>query len=215
MTIPGLRALKPFAWLLAFAVPAILAGCWEIYSSRNSPDTGVGQASWYDEAADSYATFIRQFYPGSVDEQFMLGVQAGRDWRDPQRARKHFEQALSAGVKHNEELFYYYVLVLIHLQAEPSEIDAAIHDWRRNYPNSDRRLVISYAFFFGGFGGGEQQAATAALAETTFVKPGSVAVDQQRREISFQLIGSRTDMARVKTALSNAGFLFPAGPSSS
>ena len=83
---------------------ALVLGASE-YWTRRAPAT----VDWYDDT-DSFAELVKQLFPDSADANFMKGVQAGRGWRDTAAARDWFEQAIANGVKHNEDLFYYYAM---------------------------------------------------------------------------------------------------------
>ena len=52
--------------------------------------------------------------------------------------RSVFESALATGSKTDENLQYHYVEVLIRQQAPKAEIDAAVANWRRLFPYSER-----------------------------------------------------------------------------
>ena len=106
---------------------------------------------------------MSELYPGTARTEYLLGRRAEtladananskELQQDPERmaefltqmqgrlanAAKHYENALNAGLKSEEDLTYNYALTLIRIRADGEKIDRAIADWRREFPHSSRR----------------------------------------------------------------------------
>ncbi len=81
---------------------------------------------------------FNEVFPQSPDADFDRGVlrYAAKDY--PQ-ALAHFRQALASGVKTNEDLLWYNAITLLRLKADEAEIDAAVANWRLNFPHSGKQ----------------------------------------------------------------------------
>ena len=77
-----------------------------------------------------------QAYPDSPNAEFDRGLEL-YNRKDYAEAVVHFRRALDAGVKTNEDLLWYYAMALLYTDADEAEIDAAIANWRRNFPHSE------------------------------------------------------------------------------
>ena len=53
-----------------------------------------------------------------------------------QQIREMFEEALATGDKSNEQLLYNYATLLLKLEEDPDQVEAAIRDWQINFPAS-------------------------------------------------------------------------------
>jgi hypothetical protein len=201
------QQLRTFSWLIGFGGLALLAGSWEI-ASRGRPDQpAIGATPWFVDADPSYSQFVRQRYPASRDAEFLRGVQAGWQWRDPPAAREHFQHAIDAGLKHTEEALYFYVLLLLHQNADAAEIDAAIDQWLENYPHSAQPIIFPYARFQRS-DAEAVEAARAALRSVPGVVADSVRVDSGSLTIELRLRGRKVPIAAIHAALRGAGFVF-------
>jgi len=138
---PFLEIARRHLILIAVFVPATLLTVWESRVHVNSmilklPENEVERldVDRTMEFVDAYGTLFphhpeREIYQGIYD------MNIRDDW---EAAREHFENALRTGIKTEENLLYYYAIVLVHLQEDPAKIDAAIADWRGNFPTSSR-----------------------------------------------------------------------------
>ncbi len=97
----------------------------------------VGQP--LDEDDSQADVLVSELFPESAEAHFRRGSFEMSVNRDPLQARRSFEQALATGIKTNENLLYNYALILIFMQDDPKLVDAAIDEWRRNFPDSPQR----------------------------------------------------------------------------
>ena len=116
-----------YRFLIFIVLLSLVAGVWEY----TDPDP--------DKNAEppSYPYVMLELYPDSTRNLYTRGMQSYLN-RDFPAARNWFEKALEPGIKTDENLLYYYAVVLVHLNANGDEIDAAIAQWRRNFPHSSR-----------------------------------------------------------------------------
>lgn len=148
-----MQQMKPFRWLALVCLAALLLGAWE--RRREKVDV-------YRDETPNYPQAMARLYPDRSQVEYLLGrwkaTQGGeqldpQELQDPDRlaellartrerlapAVEHYERALAAGLKSEENLQYNYALSLIQMRADPEKIDRAIADWRRNFPNSEYR----------------------------------------------------------------------------
>jgi len=102
---------------------------WLEQPQKNSPDrTGLADES----------PVVLSLFPDSPESDYIRGVNAKYLRYDLAEARRYFERAISTGIKSHEDLFYDYAVVLFLMEAESTDIDAAVAVWRKNAPNSTR-----------------------------------------------------------------------------
>jgi predicted CXXCH cytochrome family protein len=146
---------SPFRTLLVVYVPVVLIGVFEFFSgsghSKYEPDI-------YGDPTRNFPDAMKRLYPGRPETEYMAGrrfeATASRKAERGElalpdamkelnagyrEAARHYEQAIAAGLKSDESLFYNYALVLIRLRAKPERIDRAIADWKINFPYSVRQ----------------------------------------------------------------------------
>ena len=97
-----------------------------------------------DEHDSQATTLVSELYPDSAETHFRRGLIAMSVRQDDAQALRSFERALATGIKTNEDLLYNYALILILMKKDSKIVNAAITDWRLNFPNSyqpDPRIV--------------------------------------------------------------------------
>lgn len=153
-----MQSLIPFRWLALVCVVAIAVGFQE-YNRR--------RVDIYGDAQHNYPEAMATLYPGIAQTEYLAGRKAevlagsGADPREIQQrpellekfladlhqqleeARGHYERALAAGLRSEENLQYNYALTLMRLRADPEQIDRAIANWRRDFPHSTLRDLQS------------------------------------------------------------------------
>lgn len=160
----GTELWRRYRFLLYIVGMAILCGGFEAWQHRKIPKSvlkpldisaGPGEPDLFLDY-DLPGTLTRVF-PQRAEALFMRGFQLKLCFEDqlarrPSRAvcapfreitlpeiRQYFEQALAKQTKIDENLYYYYVEVLLRLDAPQGEIDAAAQEWKRLFPRSLRR----------------------------------------------------------------------------
>lgn len=104
---------------------AALAGLWE-----------VGDTRWpSDGTPPELSRAMLDLYPDDATMQYQLGAQAVKRG-DFEKALEHFENGIATGVKTDQNLLYFYAATLVHLKADPAQIDQAVTRWKENYPGS-------------------------------------------------------------------------------
>jgi tetratricopeptide (TPR) repeat protein len=150
-----MRSLVPFRWLALVCVLAFAMGWCE--SNRRSVDI-------YRDPQHNYPQAMAQLYPGTAQVEYLTARQAEALAMSPenlqrlqehpelleevladyhqqlQKAREHYERALAAGLRSEENLQFNYAVTLMQLRADPAEIERAIAAWQRDFPHSDRDL---------------------------------------------------------------------------
>ena len=146
---------SPFRTLFAVYTVATICGLAEYI--------GVGQGrNAYDSPIHNLSAAVSRLYPNTSEAEFQLGRQfeleahQGYDRNEFRRnpdsfkkylegvkanltiAARHYQNAIELGLKSEEDLYYHYAMTLIHLQEDPTLIDRAIVDWRRNFPFSEK-----------------------------------------------------------------------------
>ncbi len=114
--------LRRYRFLILIYTAATLAGLWEYRHPGPPPEP---------------AELMLDLYPDSSEIQYKIG-RYFESQNELTRARHHFEKALSTRVKTDENLFWHYAYVLVRLNADKKEIDAAIEKWKYNFPESER-----------------------------------------------------------------------------
>lgn len=140
---------SPFRTLIAVYALVLVAGICEVTLDR-------GQQS---SKATDFSTVMTRLYPNAAETQYLLGQQwEGRARQlirkiDPsadeqqelervlREAARHYELAISRGMKSEENLYYNYAAILLRLHDDPKRIEQAVALWRRQFPNSTRPLL--------------------------------------------------------------------------
>ena len=91
-----------------------------------------------EQSSTEALTLVSELYPESAEAHYQRGLAALTARRDYAEARRAFEQALATGIKTNEELLYEYAMVLALMEEDANLVNAAIANWRENFPNSTR-----------------------------------------------------------------------------
>ncbi len=97
-----------------------------------------------DWASDRWAEMtevVREVNPGDPDTEFLEGVQSIVTG-DAGGFVAHFEDALAAGVKHNEFLLRDYAQHLVATGADWRTVNEAVNRWRENHPFSNEVLTL-------------------------------------------------------------------------
>ncbi len=97
-----------------------------------------------DWASDRWAEMtdvVRDVNPDDPDTDFLEGVQSIVRGNEGDFVA-HFEDALAAGVKHNEFLLRDYAQHLLASGGDWREVNEAVNRWRENYPFSDETLTL-------------------------------------------------------------------------
>jgi hypothetical protein len=132
--------LQQYRFLAIVCGLAILAGLWEFWKNRErSPmphpvKTGAPHVPEVPPDRRVYG----EVFPGTPNAEFDRGMDFYLE-QDYGSAAEHYRAAISTGVKTNEDLLWYYALTLLRLRADEAEIDAAVANWRRNFPHSDKQ----------------------------------------------------------------------------
>ena len=150
-----MQSLVPFRWLALVCVVGIGVGVWE--DQRRSVDI-------YSDPHHNYPEAMAQLYPGTAQVEYLAARQAEAlamsrenlqrlqehpellqevlaDYhKQLQTAREHYERALAAGLRSEENLQFNYAVTLMQLRADPAEIERAMAAWQRDFPHSDRDL---------------------------------------------------------------------------
>jgi len=129
------RSHRLLVWLY---VPAILVAVWEKTGDIH-PDS---QSTDRDSALAAYAYLIeyeylfQELYPDHPRSGLYRGLDALHGRGSPEEARRCFEAAIATGVKTDEGLLYNYAKTLILLDENPAQVDAAVANWKANFPTS-------------------------------------------------------------------------------
>lgn len=120
-------------------------GYAETLACMQAPTHLIAQASerWRKDFPHSNRTDPQELVVQD-SRAYELGIQAVREMRLAD-ARQYFEQDLRAGVR-TEQLLYNYALVLTAMQAPDEEVRAAIDAWKKTFPFSsmpDPRSVLN------------------------------------------------------------------------
>lgn len=114
----------------------IAVGLREFYMSR------VGEpVDWASDRWAEMTEVVREINPDDPDTDFLEGVQSIMRGEEGDFVT-HFEDALDAGVKHNEFLLRDYAQHLLTSGADWRRVNAAVNGWRENYPFSNEVLTL-------------------------------------------------------------------------
>lgn len=127
-------------------VPALSLAALEmhrrLYQDGAAPD--AESANLQSHYTFEYAKVHEEIYPERPRSESYKGLAALLTEKNPQKAKEHFEAALATGFKSDEQLLYFYARTLVLLKEDPEKINAAVRNWRVNYPKSslpDPRMV--------------------------------------------------------------------------
>ncbi len=133
----GVRAaFQRYRILFVIYGVGVVVGVREFYLSR--------QGDPVDWASDRWATMtevVAEVNPDDPDTDFLEGVQSIVRGDDDAFV-SHFEDALDAGVKHNEFLLRDYAQHLLASRAGWRAVNEAVNRWRENYPFSNETLTL-------------------------------------------------------------------------
>lgn len=122
-----------FRFLMVICIPAAIAGLFEYLDpdglgSKTDPETSI--PVW------------EQLYPNDEES---LRTRARDEIRIGRfaEARQLLETAITADTTTNEDLLYDYILLLKAMKAETADVDAAVANWQRNFPHSERPNPIA------------------------------------------------------------------------
>ena len=129
---PTVRALlvRYRMLLLIYGVVTILGTC-ELVRRRYAPAPLADSASLPPEAEAQMT-----LWPNLAESHYLRSIEARSLRFDLEESRDHLMRALEQAPKADERLLYDLAWVLARMQADESEINAAIENWRRNFPNS-------------------------------------------------------------------------------
>ena len=114
----------------------IAVGVRELYLSRVGEPVDWGSDRWAD-----MTEVVRQVNPQDPDTDFLEGVQSIVRGAEGDFVT-HFEDALDAGVKHNEFLLRDYAQHLLASGGDWRQVNDAVNRWRENYPFSNETLTL-------------------------------------------------------------------------
>ncbi|MDE2754080.1 MAG: hypothetical protein OXI83_16035, partial [Gemmatimonadota bacterium] len=114
----------------------IAIGAREFYQSRVGEPVDWGSDRWAD-----MTEVVRQVNPQDPDTDFLEGVQSIVRGEEGDFVT-HFEDALDAGVKHNEFLLRDYAQHLLASGGDWRQVNEAVNSWRENYPFSNETLTL-------------------------------------------------------------------------
>ena len=136
---------KAYRTIVLVYVSAISPGAME-YASQGE-QAGPDQQDQFHEEYISFPLAMQQLYPGRAETEFLPGSRLDFEaHKAPTRPESlqmfaeaivHYEHAMSAGLRGEQNLIYHYALALIQTQVDPGDIDVAIARWRRDFPDSD------------------------------------------------------------------------------
>ena len=112
------------------------AGVREFHLARTSEPVDWDSDRWAD-----MTEVVSEVNPEDPDTDFLKGVQSILEGDQPGFVT-HFEDALEAGVKHNEFLLRDYAQHLLESGAGWREVNDAVNRWRENHPFSDESLTL-------------------------------------------------------------------------
>ena len=114
----------------------IAVGVRELHLSRQGEPVDWGSDRWAE-----MTDVVREVNPGDPDTDFLDGVQSIVRGEEGGFVT-HFEDAIDAGVKHNEFLLRDYAQHLLTSGADWRRVNEAVNRWRENYPFSNETLTL-------------------------------------------------------------------------
>ena len=194
----------------------LLLGSWEIIALQyfkedsSSYSQEVEHLNTYQLPEQSLSHTLNQLYPEFADSIFLQGVSTSFQKRNFMTGCQFYDQALSTGVKHIEELFQKRTICLERTGAADETIQLAVNRWRQNFPNS--RQFPYYMSFHGFEGtGSPEQAAQQALKSIPYVQYDGIQAVQlanvQTGEVMFRLLGRDVNIRDIRNRLEQAGFI--------
>ncbi len=114
----------------------MVVGLREFYLARRSEPV-----DWFSDQWAAMTEIVAEVNPGDPDTDFLEGVQSMVHGDGPGLI-SHFEEALSADVKHNEFLLRDYAQHLLDMGGDWRQVNAAVNRWRENHPFSDETLIL-------------------------------------------------------------------------
>jgi tetratricopeptide (TPR) repeat protein len=136
-----IRQSRFLVWVYA---PALAIAGWEIAavhqanpgSDRNAALVNLGYSLAKQQLLEEQMQLFEELYPDRPQTGTYRGTDALLVAGSLEEARRQFEAALATGVKTDERLLYYYACTLVLEQEDPEKIDAAIANWRKNFPRT-------------------------------------------------------------------------------
>lgn len=122
-----MNLLMRFRFLLVVVVLAGSRAMWEIATREHTEPAG---------SSVPISDLISELHPELPAAAYRRGIVAQFVHKDYVQARESYELALAMGLKTNETLFHQYIEVLIHLGEDDETVEAAVQNWRWNFPNS-------------------------------------------------------------------------------
>jgi hypothetical protein len=158
---------RRYRFLVYAALPALVVGGIEAWQDTRLPESlaesldlpeSPGEPDlFFEHNEHNLPGVLMELYPTRPETLFIQGFQLKLCYDDLvsqrtppdicrqfgdvdlQRIRGYFETALAQQAKHDENLYYHYVEILIRLREPQAAIDAASAEWRRQFPFSHRR----------------------------------------------------------------------------
>lgn len=115
---------------------ASAASCFSISSTLAPTDDST---FWRHHA--ELVKIMASVNPDDPDTEFLKGMQSMAEGDEAEFTRR-FEQAISAGVKHNYFLLQYYAQHLVNRGADWRLVNDAVNRWRDNHPFSQEPISI-------------------------------------------------------------------------
>lgn len=128
------RERAPDDWQTACEASA--ASCFSIESRA---DAARDPEFWNRHA--EMAEVVARINPGDPDTRFLEAMQALADG-DEERFVERMDEALRAGVKHNDMLLQYYAQYLLDAGEDHRRVNLAVNRWRENHPFSTATLSL-------------------------------------------------------------------------
>ena len=141
-----MKWFTPFHSLAVIYGVVLLIGGGEFLLRNFRPPDPIGP---YVDPVNNFADTFAQLYPQRAENHYHLARRAEASLPsratldDLQRANRaaadHYAQCLAAGLRSDENIIYNYAVSLMLIEADRSEVEAAIAQWRRDFPTSQRR----------------------------------------------------------------------------
>ena len=130
---------KRFRMLIGIYLIGLAVGVREYVVSREAPPVDMLSDEWARMTA-----VVSEVNPSDPDTEFLASIQAMRDG-DTEAFLEHMEDALGAGVKHNDVLMQSYAQTLMIRGADYRQVNFALNEWRRNHPSSAETIWLPLA----------------------------------------------------------------------